>query len=53
MTTQSQADLPKDPSILRSIVKDANQNLGIYASVLRPGEVKLGDRVELFQNSER
>jgi uncharacterized protein YcbX len=47
MTTHCQADLPKDPSILRSIVKDANQNLGIYASVLRPGEVKLGDNVEL------
>ncbi len=48
MTTHPQADLPRDPSILRSIVKDANQNLGIYASVLRPGEVKLGDGVELI-----
>ena len=41
MTTHPQADLPKDPSILRSIVKDAIQNLGTYACVLRPGEVKL------------
>ena len=48
MTTHAQGDLPKDPSILRSIVKDSNQNLGVYASVLRPGEVKLGDSVELI-----
>jgi uncharacterized protein YcbX len=47
MTTHPQADLPKDPSILRSIVKDANQNLGTYASVARPGKVQLGDSVEL------
>jgi uncharacterized protein YcbX len=48
MTTHPQGDLPKDPTILRSIVKDADQNLGIYASVLSPGEVKLGDSVELI-----
>lgn len=48
MTTHPQGDLPKDPSILRSIVKDADQNLGIYASVLRPGEVKVGDSMELI-----
>jgi hypothetical protein len=47
MTTHPQADLPKDPGILRSIVKDANQNLGTYASVARPGKVQLGDSVEL------
>jgi uncharacterized protein len=46
MTTHAQDSLPKDPSILRSIVKDANQNLGIYASVISPGAVSLGDRVE-------
>jgi uncharacterized protein YcbX len=49
MTTHPQADLPKDSSILRSIVKDANQNLGIYASVSRPGDMKLGSSVELIQ----
>jgi uncharacterized protein len=48
MTTHAQHDLPKDPSVLRSIVKDANQNLGIYANVAVPGEVRLGDRVELL-----
>jgi uncharacterized protein YcbX len=47
MTIQAQADLPKDPSILRTIVRDADQSLGIYASVLTPGGVKVGDLVEL------
>ena len=48
MTTHAQDGLPKDPSVLRSIVKDADQNLGLYASVSRPGEVKIGDRVEVI-----
>jgi uncharacterized protein len=47
MTLQAQKGLPKDPSILRSIVKDANQNLGIYAKVPGVGEVRVGDVVEL------
>jgi uncharacterized protein YcbX len=46
MTIQPQGELPKDESILRSIVKDANQNLGIYASVITPGAVRVGDVVE-------
>lgn len=49
MTMQAQADLPKDSSVLRSIVKDANQNLGIYANVISGGQVTEGDRVELIQ----
>lgn len=47
VTIQVQKDFPKDPSILRTIVKDANQNLGIYASVLTAGEVRVGDVVEI------
>ena len=47
MTTHQQKDLPKDPSVLRSIVKEANQNLGIYASVISTGRVSVGDSVEL------
>jgi uncharacterized protein YcbX len=47
MTIQAQAGLAKDPSVLRTIVRDAGQNLGIYASVVTPGEVRVGDRVEL------
>ena len=47
MTIQAQKNLPKDASILRSIVKDAHQNFGIYASVVTPGEVCAGDPVEV------
>lgn len=47
MTTQAQKDLPKDPGVLRTIVKDADQNLGIYASVVVGGAVRVGDPVEL------
>jgi uncharacterized protein YcbX len=48
MTMHAQKGLPKDPSVLRSIVKDADQNLGIYASVINTGSVKEGDTVELL-----
>lgn len=48
MTMQAQTDLPKDPSVLRSIVRDANQNLGIYASVVSSGNISEGDAVELI-----
>ncbi len=47
MTTHAQADLPKDPSVLRSIVRDAEQNLGVYASIVSEGRVSVGDRVKL------
>ena len=47
MTMQAQKNLAKDPSILRSIVKDADQNLGIYASVVTAGDVRVGDVVEV------
>jgi MOSC domain-containing protein len=47
MTIQAQTGLAKDPSILRTIVRDADQNLGIYANVVESGGVKVGDQVEL------
>lgn len=47
MTTHGHSGLPKDPSVLRSIVKDADQNLGIYASVKQTGGISIGDPVEL------
>jgi uncharacterized protein len=47
MATNAQKEIPKDPSILRSIVEAADQDLGIYASVLKMGEVRVGDVVEV------
>ncbi|MDX2170733.1 MAG: MOSC domain-containing protein [Deltaproteobacteria bacterium] len=47
MTTHAVDDLPKDPAVLRTIVRDANQNLGAYAVVTQPGAVRVGDTVEI------
>jgi len=47
MTLAATADLPKDPSVLRTIVRDSDQNLGVYASVAGAGSVKVGDPVEV------
>jgi MOSC domain-containing protein len=48
MTTLEQDGLPKDPSVLRTIVREAAQHLGVYATVAKPGYVRLGDPVELI-----
>ena len=47
MTIQAQPGLPKDPRVLRTIVK-VGQNLGLYASVESAGRVSVGDEVELL-----
>ena len=47
MTTHAQAGLPSDPSVLRTIVRDASKRLGVYAAVLEPGLITTGDAVEL------
>jgi uncharacterized protein len=48
MTAAAQAGLPKDPSVLRSIVREADQNLGVYADVSALGHIAVGDAVELI-----
>jgi hypothetical protein len=45
MTLQAQGDLPKDPSVLRTIVAEADQNLSVYATVAETGAVRVGDAV--------
>jgi len=47
MTIQAQAGLPKDPRVLRTIVKEAGQSLGMYANVESAGRVAVGDEVTL------
>lgn len=48
MTTHAVDELPRDPSVLRTIVRDAAQNLGVYAEVEAPGRVAVGDEVALL-----
>lgn len=48
MTTWAQGDLPKDPSIMRPIVRHMQQNLGIGLSVIESGSIRIGDPVELL-----
>ncbi|WP_081773032.1 MOSC domain-containing protein [Bacillus sp. EB01] len=47
MTTLAQGDLPKDPNVLRSIVRNNAGSLGVYASVVKPGSIKIGDTIEI------
>jgi len=48
MTTLPQPNLQKDPKIMRSLVKAANQNLGVYASVESVGVVKTDDKIMIY-----
>ncbi len=49
MTAHPQgSDIEKDPKVLRTIVKDADQNLGIYCEVKTTGQVNTGDAIEIY-----
>lgn len=46
MVTRAVADdVPRDPDILRHVVRDLGQDVGVYATVARPGTVSAGDEV--------
>jgi uncharacterized protein YcbX len=45
MTTLPQGDLPKDPGVLRAVVQNNEGNVGVLASVVRPGRVRRGDAI--------
>lgn len=47
MTTLPQADLPADQGILRTAARQNEGYVGVYATVVRPGAVRRGDRVRL------
>lgn len=43
MITHPFADLPKDSALMRTVVREANQNIGVYAKIETPGAVRAGD----------
>jgi uncharacterized protein YcbX len=48
MITHGFDDLPRDPGLMRSVVREAQGAVGVYASVARPGRVRIGDAVALL-----
>ena len=48
MTTLAQGDLPMDSGILRTAVQQNRANVGVYATVVRGGTIRRGDRVTLI-----
>jgi len=47
MTTLPQQGLAKDPTVLRTVVRHAGQDVGVYANVVGAGTVAVGDQVTL------
>ena len=47
MTTLAQSDLPHDPGILRTAVKNNRGHVGVYATVVRGGTIRRGDSLRL------
>jgi MOSC domain-containing protein len=48
MTTLAQADLPRDPGILKAAAQQNEVRVGVYASVARPGMIRAGDIVTVL-----
>lgn len=47
VTREIEASIPNDRAVLRHIVRDLHQDLGVYASIVTPGTASVGDRLEL------
>jgi uncharacterized protein YcbX len=51
VTTRAQegagANLPRDSAIMRALVRETEQNLSIYATVVRAGRVAVGDAIKV------
>ncbi|KAA0547143.1 MOSC domain-containing protein [Bacillus sp. BGMRC 2118] len=47
MITLAQGNLPKDLNVLKTLVRENAGGFGVYASVVKKGKIKSGDRVEI------
>lgn len=41
-------DMPSDRAVLRHVVSDLDQNVGVYATIVKAGDIAVGDTVELI-----
>ena len=48
MVSLAQSELPDDPTILRTITQAADLEFGVYADVVTPGRISVGDEVALL-----
>ena len=48
MTTHATGELPTDRQVLRTIVRESDQNVGCYATLENVGEINVGDEVKLY-----
>ena len=48
MVTLAQSDLPEDLGVLREIAQRQDAQFGVYADVVAPGEVRVGDPVKIL-----
>lgn len=46
VTREISDEIPADRAVLRHIVRELDQNLGVYATVVTPGRVQVGDTFE-------
>ncbi len=45
VTREIDSEVPTDRAVLRHIVRDLDQNFGVYASIRTPGSIRVGDAV--------
>jgi uncharacterized protein len=50
VTREIDGDVRQDRAILRHIVRDLDQNVGVYATVVTPGTIRTGDAVVVEAN---
>lgn len=51
MVTRHTEELPDDSKIMRSIVQQSDGNLGVYATVIEPGPIAVGDAITELDES--
>lgn len=48
MTTREQAELPKAAKVMRTLVRNTQQKLGVCAEVIKTGRIAIGDSVDVL-----